>query len=375
MPTMRWSAAACLAAALPFASRAADDPPQAPPEQKAPAGEASQKGPAGEAQQIPEIQVEEMVIVAPARLEPSVPRSGDASVTVLDSKEIAAAHARTVQDLLQQLPASSLSDEQGNPFQQDLMIRGFVASPVTGLPQGLSVFVDGVRINEPSVEEVNFDLVPLEDVERIEVIHGADVVFGRNTLGGAINIVTKRGGTKVEAEASVEAGSWKYQQVRARASGPLGPLDGYLSVTELTESGWRAVGSSRGIRAFGKVGFRREDTDVTLSYQFQDDRLEQAGSIPSSFLAVDRRQNYTGGDFFQPTLHLVTLNGTQRLSPGLSLSANGFFRGLNPEQFNASFVSANTRLFNSTWSGGGTLQIDYSASLGAFRTGPRPAGS
>jgi hypothetical protein len=54
--------------------------------------------------------------------------------------------------------------------QPSVTFRGFQASPVTGVPQGISVFVDGVRVNEPAVEEVNFDLLPLDDVERVEQI-------------------------------------------------------------------------------------------------------------------------------------------------------------------------------------------------------------
>src|SRR5207237_3042030 len=97
------------------------------------------------------------------------------------------------------LPGVTLQNEQGNRFQPDLSLRGFSASPVTGLPQGFSVFLDGVRLNEPTVEEVNFDLIPLEDVERIEVIRGPSVLFGRNTLGGALNTITRRGGTAHES--------------------------------------------------------------------------------------------------------------------------------------------------------------------------------
>src|SRR6267143_935899 len=86
-----------------------------------------------------------------------------------------------------------------------LLVRAAAAQepePITRLPEvrvtapsppGFSVFLDGVRLNEPTVEEVNFDLIPLEDVERIEVIRGPSVLFGRNTLGGAINLVTRRG--------------------------------------------------------------------------------------------------------------------------------------------------------------------------------------
>src|SRR5438093_10045100 len=85
----------------------------------------------------------------------------------------------------ERLPGVSLQSEQGNRLQPDLSLRGFTISPVTGLPPGLSVFLDGVRLNEPTVEEVNFDLIPLEDVDRVDVIRGPSVLFGRNTLGGA----------------------------------------------------------------------------------------------------------------------------------------------------------------------------------------------
>ena len=53
--------------------------------------------------------------------------------------------------------------------------------------------VDGVRVNEPAVEQVNFDLIPLDDIERVEVIRGPSALFGRNTLGGVLNTITRRG--------------------------------------------------------------------------------------------------------------------------------------------------------------------------------------
>ena len=49
---------------------------------------------------------------------------------------------------------------QGNPYQQDLNFRGFAASPLLGTPQGISVFQDGVRINEAFGDVVNWDLLP-----------------------------------------------------------------------------------------------------------------------------------------------------------------------------------------------------------------------
>src|SRR5207247_7204668 len=116
--------------------------------------------------------------------------------------------ATNLQEALTRLPGVTLTDEQGNSQQHDISFRGFQATSVTGVPQGISVFVDGVRVNEPTVEEVNFDLLPLADIERIEVIRGPAVLFGRNTLGGAINIITRRGQEARALEPEIEAGGF-----------------------------------------------------------------------------------------------------------------------------------------------------------------------
>ena len=111
----------------------------------------------------------EVLVTAPARL-PVVPLSSaevPASVQVISGEQIRRSGAVTLPDFLQQLPGVHINDQQGNSYQLDVSFRGFSGTSVTGIPQGISVFVDGVRVNEPAVEEVNFDLIPLDDVERI----------------------------------------------------------------------------------------------------------------------------------------------------------------------------------------------------------------
>ncbi len=328
---------------------------------------AAPSGDAGERASAPSYE-EEVVVDAPARLLDEWANGDPVAVEIVDAQRLRASGARSVQDALQRVAGVHLSDEQGNRSQQDLSIRGLTASPVTGRPQGLSIFLDGVRVNEPAVEEVNFDLVPLSDVERIEIVRGPHAVFGRNTIGGAIHIVTRRGGTRTDAEGEVQGGSSLYQVSAARVGGPMGPLDGYLSVEQSTGGAWRQGGGATDLRTFGKVGLRRGDTDATLSYQFQRDRLQEPGPLPASMLLLDRTQNYTPGDFFQPELHLVTLNARQRLAAGTSLALNAFVRALDAQQFNASWLSADTRVFNATRTVGTTLQLDRHAALGPLRT-------
>ena len=116
------------------------------------------------------------------------------------------------------------------------------------------MFLDGVRINEPTVEEVNFDLIPLEDAERVEVIRGPSVLFGRNTLGGAINIITRRGEGIREIVPDLAGGSFGRQQYRLRASGEVRPVDYYISLNQVLEDGYRDLPSARLSRAFVKIG-------------------------------------------------------------------------------------------------------------------------
>lgn len=311
----------------------------------------------------------ETVVQAPSRLPESPLSAGafPADIQVVTHEDIVRSGAVTVQDVLERLPGVNLNDEQGNPIQADITIRGITGSSVTGLSQCISVFVDGVRVNEPDAEELNFNLIPLEEVERIELIRGPSAAFGRNSLAGTLNIVTRRGRGPLSVEAEASAGSFGRERYRLHASGAHGPIDYYFSTSQFSEHGFRAQSESKTAQLFGKVGYQAELADVTLSYQYHDDRIREAGSLPLSLLQVNRRANFTGGDFFAPQLHQVTLNASGRLPLGFLLTANAFFRALDAEQLNANFAAPDTRLFNRTRSGGGILQLSHRAKLGPFR--------
>jgi len=312
------------------------------------------------------VRLPEVLVTAPVRLPEISLSSGEvpASVQVITGEEIRRSGALTLQDFMQQLPGVYLNDEQGNSYQFDLSFRGFTATSVTGVPQGISVFVDGVRVNEPAVEEINFDLLPLDDVERIELIRGPIAVFGRNTLAGSLNIITRRGGAEREIVPEVSGGSFGRQKYRVHLSGTEGPIDYYFAGSQFMEDGFRDETDSRLSQFFGKLGYRQGGTDITLSYQYQNNKIKQAGSLPLSILQVDREQNFTGGDFFEPNLHQATLNARQALGSGFSLALNGFVRKLDVEQFNVSLIGQNSRLFNDTLSGGGTLQLTHEGRFG-----------
>src|SRR2546421_387603 len=216
---------------------------------------------------------------------PSTPlpaSSVPAAVDVISGRELRETGATSLQDALRRLPGVTTADQQGNPFQMDLSFRGFQGSSVTGAPQGISVFVDGVRVNEPTVEEINFDLMPLDDIERLELIRGPGAVFGRNTLGGVLNIITKRGAEVREIVPEAEWGSFGRQKYRFRLGGVEGPADYYVAGTFFSEDGWRDASASRVGRLFTRVGLRAGGADLPVSYQRAPHHNGPAGRTGSS---------------------------------------------------------------------------------------------
>ncbi len=305
-----------------------------------------------------------VLVTAPVPLSEGLPREWvPGAVDTVSGEEMRATRPSVLPDALERHPGVTLQNEQGNPFQPDLTIRGFTASPVSGLPQGVSVFLDGVRLNEPTVEEVNFDLIPLEDVASIEVIRGPSVLFGRNTLGGAINIVTRRGEPTREIVPELELGSFGRQRYRVQAGGEARPFDYRVSLTRVQEDGYRDFTASRLSRGFAKVGARVGDLDAAVSYQYSNDRIEQAGSLPPRELGRDRRTNFSAGDFYAPELHQAILNARYRPADHVTLDGNTFVRDLSVEQFNVNAAAENSRLLNHIRSVGGRMQASYDRPL------------
>ena len=116
-------------------------------------------------------------------------------VDTVTADDISRTYSLSVTEALQQrVPGVNLTDVQGNGFFQDLRYRGFAASPLQGTPQGLAVYVNGMRINEAFGDTVNWDLIPASAIDRADV-WSANPVFGLNALGGAVSIQMKNGFT------------------------------------------------------------------------------------------------------------------------------------------------------------------------------------
>ena len=110
------------------------------------------------------------------------------------AQDIEASGALDLSDFLnRRFNGVHVNEIQGNPFQPDVNYRGYTASPLLGTPQGLSVYMDGVRLNQPFGDVVSWDLIPRLAIASTTLMPGSNPLFGLNTLGGALSIQTKDG--------------------------------------------------------------------------------------------------------------------------------------------------------------------------------------
>lgn len=229
--------------------------------------------------------------------------------------------------LSQRFMGVNVSDSADNPFQLDINYHGFTASPLVGTPEGLSVYVDGVRVNESFGDTVNWDLIPESAISSVSLISGSNPVFGLNTLGGALSIQTKNGHDNPGTELELYGGSFGRRSFQFQTGGSRGPFDYFVTGTYFHETGWRAISTSQVYQAFGKAGYQTEKTNLHLSYTYADTYLHGNGAIPQSMYDYLKEQSYTP-DITQNLLHFVNLTGTQSLASHLLLSGNAYYRRL-----------------------------------------------
>lgn len=294
----------------------------------------------------------------------SVPREQvPANVQVVTGEQLAKRGALSLTDALaRDLGGVNLTHVQNNPFQPDLTYRGFTSSFLIGTPPGLSVFVDGVRVNEPLADQVNWDLIPMDAIDRLEVIPGSNPVYGRNTLGGAVVARTKRGMTNPGTTAEVWGGSFARYRTLLQTGGSRGKFDYFVSGNLFFEDGFRDFSKSHVGQLFAKVGYLDEHDDFTLSLTHVNNKLTGNGPLPESRLEQDRSGVFTHPDIFKPDLWLLNSRYQRDLGRGILLSSDLYGRLLDVDQFNLDVEEiVDARTNQKGW--GGTLQVSLQERL------------
>lgn len=282
---------------------------------------------------------EEVDVVAPTPLPGLVltPEQLPAPIQTATDKDIDNANALNLSDFLnRRATAVHINEVQGNPFQADVSYRGYTASPLLGTPQGLSVFLDGVRMNQPFGEVVSWDLIPRMALASSTVMPGSNPLFGLNTLGGSLVLQTKDGLTHKGTTVQALYGRFVRRAVEFEHGGarPNGSLHWYLTGNLFGEDGWRDASPSTVRQLFGKVGWQRARSGVTLSMSHADNSLRGNGLQELRLLDADYRSVYTKPDITDN--RATTFNAALRhvASSRLTYTGNAYYRHIRTNTFN-----------------------------------------
>ncbi len=232
------------------------------------------------------------------------------------------------------LGAVHINDAQSNPLQPDVYYRGFVASPLLGMPQGLSVYVNGVRFNEPFGDSVNWDLIPPGAIASTTLHGGSNPVYGLNSLGGALSIKTKTGFSAPGHQIEAYGGSFDRHVEEITSGGNNGKLGYFVDLRSFAEQGWRDFSPSSAKQALGTLSWQGDRGGLDLTVATNDNDLRGNGAAPMQLLAQDSSAVFTHPDQTVTRLFFTELSGNYALNDNVELTGNVYFRQNRMRSFN-----------------------------------------
>ncbi len=257
------------------------------------------------------------------------------NVQVADDDALDRAQSLDLTDFLgTNLASVNINSAQNNPLQPDVQYRGYTASPLLGLPMGVAVFQNGVRINEPLGDAVNWDLLPESAVHSMSLIGGANPLFGLNTLGGALSIEMKDGFNFGGHAFEFNGGSWGRKTATVESGGNDETFGYYINLSYFDENGWRDLSESDAANAYGALSWRGAATSIDFSGQFGDSELTGNGPAPVGLIAVDRQAVFTAPDITENAMHMFSLAVVHSFSETVEFAGNGFYRKNETDSFN-----------------------------------------
>jgi iron complex outermembrane recepter protein len=223
------------------------------------------------------------------------------------------------------LGSININDTLDDPFQPDILFRGFEASPVLGTPQGLAVYQNGVRINEAFGDTVNWDLFPDIAINRVELISSSPV-YGLNALGGGIAISMKDGFSYQGSEVELSGGSFGNHAASVQYGANSGMFGIYVAGNALENTGWRPYSDDSLRRLYAVASVHTDRATLDLSYTRGDNQMDGQGPAPVQEMAVNRSLVFTGPQTNINRLNFVTLNATFKATDIWSLQSLLYYR-------------------------------------------------
>jgi len=230
----------------------------------------------------------EEVVVTGTRFEERIERI-PANITVIDEEDIRNSNARSIPDLLRSEEGIVVRDILGTGKTAQVDLRGFGEAA----PYNVLVLVDGRRVNEIDLSGVDWTQIPIEHIERVEILRGTgSVLYGDNAVGGVINIITKIPSQELALAAGATFGSYSFNAGRFSVGGGKGKFTGSLFGSYESTDGYRENNEFRAKDLGGRIIFDATDSLVfNLSGSYHADDYGLPGPLPKEELESSRRKS------------------------------------------------------------------------------------
>jgi vitamin B12 transporter len=274
-------------------------------------------------------------VVVTAQALPLDVDSSPAPVTILTRQEIEQRVATSLPDLLATQPGFSLGRTGPEGGQTSLFLDG-------GNSNYTKVLVDGAPVNQPG-GLIDFSNFTLDNIEKIEVVHGAEsALYGSDAMAGVIQIFTRRGTTRIpEFTAFGEGGNFATGRGGAELSGLLGRFDYSAAASDIETSGQGANDAFRNRTVSGNLGWRFTDSArVNLALR---DNVSAAGTPGPTVLQPPNLTNSIGLHNFSANARAEFITGSHwhhQLS-----GTESYFRELNIDPIFPTFYQYNRSSF------------------------------
>ena len=267
--------------------------------------------------------------------------------------------------LERRLPGVTVDSASGNPFQPTLFYHGYAASPLQGTPQGLAVYVNGMRFNQPFGDTVYWDLLPDVAIDRLDLV-GSNPLFGLNALGGAINLRLKDGFRYQGYEAAAAAGSFNRLQGEFQYGKNFGGLAAYVAGSVRHEDGWRDLQSSDLQTVYADLGWQGAGREVHINISAAHSFLNGPGTSPVELLAAAPKAQFTAPNSIENSYGAASFSGSIDVGADTSVQTLAYYR-----YFRQAVVNGNAPNDTPCNDGSGLLCFDGGVSTS---TGGTPIG-
>ncbi len=262
----------------------------------------------------------------------------------LREEEVSSSLSKSIVDIMnEKLSGVTVKDIQNGSFQKNVDYRGFTASPLLGESQGITVYLDGVRINESFGDTVQWDLIPENAVKQVDLM-SSNPAFGLNALGGSLSLKTKKGLDYINKELYIDntfkIGSFAYHSEFFEYGIGTDDLGIYTSYEKASDRGWRDHSDGKIQRFYSSLSQEKENYDINLSILGAVTDLNGNGVTPIELLQVDRKSVFTWPDNTNNRLFMLYGTGRYFTNNDSMFSANIYFRKLLRDTYNADEVDA-----------------------------------